>query len=141
MKRPDGYHPQFDIDLAYGHTGEELLESTLLGVAGHSTIEVKTESYRHDRYYIETQHDPGRTGTYKPSGLKTTTADWWAFNTDGCHIQLSRTETVIDALTRRKEAPPGQVAENECSRGDNPTKGYLVAGEWLRTCSYRSPMT
>lgn len=135
MIRATGSHPQFDIDLKYGDYGEQTVAALL---TGDVTVEVKTKSYRDDLFYIETDHDPGRTGVYQKSGLRVTTARWWAFNVDNVRVELFLTSAILNALIHRSEAEPGEVEPKECTRGSCPTKGYLVAGSWLRHWAHRA---
>ena len=81
--------PHWDHDYAYGGQGELLVNGLTEGLrAGTVRVETKTKRIRDATVYVETHHDPGRTGAYLPSGVSVTTADYWAFviDTSGCVI-------------------------------------------------------
>lgn len=66
-----GYNPNFDIDLAFGVKNE----NELANILQNAKIEVKTEReiwVNTDNIVIETRYKG------EPSGISTTTADYWA---------------------------------------------------------------
>jgi hypothetical protein len=71
------YQPDFDIDRDYGESGEATVRR-ILGLSEYQ-IEVKRKTYVDDQFYVEFEHDPGATETYKPSGLSTTSAEYFAY--------------------------------------------------------------
>ena len=73
----EGYEPRWDIDLEYGAEGEVLVRN-LLGFSDVE-VEVKRKRYADDLFYVETHYDPGGRGNYKPSGINTTQAEYWAY--------------------------------------------------------------
>lgn len=72
-----GYQPEFDIDRVYGEGGESTVRHLLELDA--SRIEVKRKSFVDDEFYVEVRHDPGRRDQYRPSGIATTKAEYFAY--------------------------------------------------------------
>ena len=73
-----GYAPRWDFTLPYGEAGEQYVYELLSMPAG-AHVEVKRKSYTDDRFYVEVEQSPADDGDYRPSGLATTSADYWAF--------------------------------------------------------------
>lgn len=78
---------KFDKDLSYGQNGEAQLQELLEGIAGGEvTLEVKSNRpglcKRTGNAAIETSYR-GR-----PSGLMTTSADWWAIRVEGRIVMI-----------------------------------------------------
>jgi hypothetical protein len=109
----------WDVDLAYGEAGEELIRKIFSG-------EVKVEVKRDDQavytshIYIEL--------TYKgaPSGINTTEADWWIIFYAPTRFVCLKTED-LRGLVRRairinKVVPGGD---------NNETTGALVPLDWM----------
>jgi len=94
---------------------EHILESS-------PEIEVKRESRENGDFYIETEQDPGRTGTFKPSGITQTATSYWieALGNTGIIVGIP---TWI--LRRAVESKYGK--ELNFTEGDNPTKGRLMS--------------
>lgn len=69
--------PDWDIDREYGDNGEKTLRR-ILGLS-ENRIEVKRKRYCDDVFYVELEQSPHATGAYKPSGLATTKATYWAY--------------------------------------------------------------
>ena len=72
-----GYEPRWDIDRPYGEDGETLAANVLGLPAEH--LEVKRKRYEDGLFYVELEHDPGGTDDYRPSGLETTKAEYYAY--------------------------------------------------------------
>jgi hypothetical protein len=72
------YEPRWDFTVGYGEDGEKTV-AELLHIPDGSHIEVKRKSYVDDKFYVELEQSPHATGDFKPSGLRTTEADYWAF--------------------------------------------------------------
>lgn len=106
----------FDIDLPHGQKGEALVKELLFGV---KRVEVK----RQDRapqfgsLYIETEHDPGARGLYRPSGLSITDADYWAF-VIGAFVVMAPTVWLRE---QGKTCRAVQQADGSC-----PTRGFRL---------------
>jgi hypothetical protein len=111
------YQPKWDIDLAYGHTGEQRV-ADLLGI-GAARVEVKTPREESLNLYVETHQYPKRALTAKPSGLRTTEAEVWVYNMHGVLIMF-RTDDLRAFIDDR------QGSYSACKRGDNPTGGQRV---------------
>jgi len=82
INRPEGNHPDFDIDLERGKVGEELVATILGQFSNGATFEVKTD-YKVSKtgnLYIEIFQFGNRDRSdARPSGIQTTKADWWVF--------------------------------------------------------------
>lgn len=115
-----GYEPRWDHDRVYGEQGERVVESLReLGLAGR--IETKRKRYADDEFYIELQQDPGRRGAFKPSGLNTTEAEYWAYV-----INSSGIVVFIPVVLLRDALRAGRGTRAEEDHGDNPTRGRLI---------------
>ena len=125
----NGYEPRFDLDFKYGHNAEVLVAEILRrGKADSSNVEVKHKSYVDDYYYVEHEQNPRRCGTWKPSGIKVTTAQWW------CYVVGNNNDWIVfwptDLIKRAWEHPAAKPSQ--VTRGDNPTKGKLISGALIR---------
>lgn len=118
-----GYRPQFDIDRPYGEAGEDTARH-ILGLS-RARIEVKRKRRYDSRFYVEVAQDPGRRGQYKPSGVNTSTAEYWAFVIAGTGIVvfLPRAHLLEHAIRIGYPA-----AERD---GNNPTRGFTFDFERL----------
>lgn len=72
MKNVGSTQKTFDLDLVYGKDGEDLVLSLLNGA---TKVEVKTDRIAHLTGNIAIEYEFNG----KPSGISTTTADYWAF--------------------------------------------------------------
>ena len=110
----------FDLDLATGQEGEQLVEQLL---TGGKTIEVKTDLKWKDtgNLYIETTCWSHNNEEWYASGLSSTKASYWAFVLKG-GILLVPTETLKKVVTVRGRAI-------NCNIQPNPSKGYLIRVE------------
>ena len=115
------YEPRFDIDLARGRRGEKLID-TFLEWVGLRKVEVKTQFYYNQYLYVETEHDPGKTGTFVPSGLSVSTSKMWAFVVGETRMHFALPADVLRvAIADRRVSRP-----TTCPRGSCPTRGFLV---------------
>jgi hypothetical protein len=111
------YEPKFDVDYAVGKQGE-LFVMSLIRSLGTERIEVKTDEKagRYRNAYIEFECR-GR-----PSGIRTTASEFWAFVFPGDVALIAKTSAVrdlfIDALARGKT--------RQLLRGSHPTQGAVV---------------
>lgn len=120
----DGYNPDFDRDYAHGRQGEFLVDNVLAQVAaGQGAVEVKTQRFPGDRVFVELEQKPRRMAEYKPSGLATTQADYWAFVFPGDAFLLVPVARLRAEVSRRVGRQPLTDAG---LRGDNPTRGLVV---------------
>lgn len=114
---------RFDITWKYGEKAEKLVGQIcdLASLAGEARIEVKRKSREDGKFYVELESDPGRRGTYTPSGLSTTEADIWAFVVGGTGVMLMvRPDYLREAIKRNYGFPAKET------RGSCPTKGRLL---------------
>lgn len=118
-----GYEPNFDIDAAVGRQGELLCSDIAAGIRDGS-VEVKTDerALATGRVYVE--YECFRLGEWRPSGIQTTSAEFWA-------IALGSPASVLVALpvdNMRRVARAAYAAgyRAETKRGTHPTKGALV---------------
>lgn len=119
----NGSGPAFDFDLAYGEDGERRAASVLGWLLdGDARVEVKTKRRTDDWLYVETEQDPGGTGTlWRPSGIATTEAPHWAYVVAETGILI-----VVPARALRWSVTNGVGRDKECRDGDNPTRGQLL---------------
>lgn len=118
----------FDIDLKYGRGGEAYVGDIcrLLTEGGaDGTIEVKRDAVFvwTQRFYVE-QECRSRGGLWKPSGIATTNAAYWAF-VMGSHPGFLVIET---SWLKRAVDMAAQDSRNKisCDHGENPTRGTGV---------------
>ena len=117
-----GYAPDFDVDNRRGAVGENLV-GTVLEAAALSTIEVKTDwgAWRTGNHYVETWQQ-GRDGEWRPSGLNTTKASWWAIaGPTGRGLLIVPVE-----LLRELAAEAPESAQPISSSSTSATRGRLV---------------
>jgi hypothetical protein len=120
-----GFQPDFDIDNRRGAVGESVV-GTFLEAMGTATVEVKTDSgaWRTGNVYVETWQRPQGSpeGTFVPSGINKSKADWWAFAGPGGHGFIA-----VDRATLKELAKKAREAEQPIhSNRTNQTKGRLV---------------
>ena len=120
MVRSKGYEPRFDINVMEGDEGEQIV-ADILGLAS-DRIEVKRKSYLDAQFYVEYEHDPGRSDRYVPSGIQTTTASYWAFviNDTGVTVLIPTRR-----LRRCFELVMGRYKAE--THGSCPTRGRLIS--------------
>lgn len=134
-----GYNPnfdlaasQFDVDLAFGHEGEDLIKTFVSNMCA-GNIEVKTDRFRNGKMVVETQQhsrhsiheDPDC--FWKLSGINVTMADWWVyvFSLEGSFI-------VVKVARLKKFLRINKHIYNETTKilfapeSDNPAKGWLI---------------
>jgi len=132
------YEPRFDIaashfnvDLAFGHEGEDLVKTFIANICA-GNVEVKTDRFRNGKMVVETQQhsrhsyeDPDY--FWKISGINVTTADWWVyvFSLDGSFI-------IVKVARLKKFLRLNRHLYNEATKilfaanSDNPAKGWLI---------------
>lgn len=119
-----GYEPAFDMDRQYGEEGEGTVRD-VLGLRAHR-IEVKRKSYVDEQFYVEWEHDPGRRGRYKPSGLQVTKAAYWAYVVGDTGLIV-----LVPTVLLRQARELGDPAEE--TDGSCPTRGTLVSLDLVLT--------
>lgn len=116
------YQPDFDIDFRRGVVGERII-GTFLEQLAHATFEVKTDygAWKTGNHYVET-HQQRSDGSWVPSGINKTKADWWCIAGPKEHgfVAIAVDDLKVLALQASKSEQP--------TRGNrsNPTKGRLV---------------
>ncbi len=123
--------PRWDITLPYGIRGEEIASGTIRALRdGGVRIEVKRKRRPDNRFYVELEHDPGRTGRYRPSGLSVSESELWAF-------VIADTDVVVFVPAVRLRAAIfelGWGSAVEETDGDCPTRGRLLSfGQLIAT--------
>lgn len=117
-----GYEPRFDHDYPYGRQGEFLVDDVMAWLAaGQAQIETKRKRRVDLRLYVECYQNPRRCGTWKPSGINVSTAEYWAYVVadTGCVLFIPR-HLLLDAIDHQL----GREAQE--TDGDNPTAGRLI---------------
>lgn len=122
--KPDGKRePRFDIDVKYGRQGELQIADYLTWLAeGNGRIEVKRKSYIDLEFYVEVEHDPGRTGVFRPSGISITTAAAWAFVIADTGISL-----IVPTDDVRAILDDPSTRDKHTDVGSCPTRGRLFS--------------
>ena len=123
--------PDWDIDRGWGEEGQDVVKAL-----SRYNIEVKRKRRLDDKIYVELEQDPGATGTrWKPSGLRTTQAEYWAFVVGETGVVMFFPAGLLRWAIYERQGGV-DIAEID---GDNPTRGRLlrvpwlvqVSGEWL----------
>lgn len=116
------YQPHFDMDLAVGELGEQLVKAGLTG-----KVEVKTDRRVAEtgNIYIETwQFRKPDQSDKKPSGINTTSADYWAIaTTKGIGFLIVKTTELKILLKGNNYRQVSQPIANEHTNG---SLGLLV---------------
>ena len=113
------YQPDFDMDLAFGQIGEQLVKAGLTG-----KVEVKTDRRVHEtgNIYVETyQFSKTDRSDQRPSGINTTKAEYWAIATSkGIGFVIVKTDELrrlIKANEYRRASQPIVSAKTNGSTG------------------------
>lgn len=116
----------FDLDFRRGAQGELIVMDICRMLAeGSGSIEVKRDSwYVHSRRLYVEHECRGRDGIWRPSGIETTKATFWAFVAgDHPFVQILPT----DWLKRARDlAAADNRNHRSCDYGENPTRGVFV---------------
>ncbi len=114
----------FDVDLARGNFGENLL-TEILKMSGDQ-LEIKTDYQwqKTGNLYIEKECYYNNLGRFDGSGITTTTSTWWVSVcvVDGKMPSISINPTSLIRRAIEKYDCP-EVSMND---GANPSRGYLV---------------
>lgn len=120
--------PRFDIDCPFGQAGEDEVRDVIGRLRHGRYIEVKRKRRQDNRFYVELEHDPGRYGVYRRSGLSLPDgAGLWAF-------VVAETEVVVFVPARRLRAAMEHGLGREAAETDGscPTRGRLLTfGEFI----------
>jgi hypothetical protein len=133
MKTVTGYEPRFDFDVRRGKVGENYVGTILESIASDS-IEVKTDygANRTGNLFVEYEQET-RQGSWVPSGIATSEAEYWAFAfQDGViFVTLERLRQVCrDVYLEDRERNVGYRRGNENS---NATRGIKLPVARLAT--------
>lgn len=114
------YRPEFDIDLLFGQEREVTFAEALMIRGGHR-LELKSDQAARatGNVFVEFRQ---RTG---PSGISTSTADWWTIELDD-NVFVTMKRERLHALSRQAYRLKGSV-----TGGDNENVGVLVPVDWL----------
>ena len=114
----------FDIDLARGNVGENLLVE-ILKMSGDQ-LEVKTDyQWQHTgNLYIEHECYYRNLDKFDGSGITTTTATWWV---SVCIVDGKLPSISINPVSLiRRAIEVNHLKPVSMNDGDNPSRGYLV---------------
>ncbi len=117
-----GYAPEFDLDLRTGVVGEHLVGTFWEELQRTGTVEVKVDrgAWQTGNHYVEVHQWDGT--RWKPSGISTTEAVWWAVvSPSNRGFVVVRTD-VLKALV--KDAP--QRTQPISNGKTNASAGRLV---------------
>lgn len=123
----EGYQPDFDIDLAKGREGEELVAAFLTG----ATVEVKNDLRwpQTNRVYIE--YECRRRDGWQPSGIEATKATYWALVL-GEAVILGIPTWALRACYLKALDPALRMRREE-KDGSHPTRGVAIPTGVLMT--------
>ena len=126
----DGYQPNFDIDLRRGRQGEETVAAFIEGFTS-GTIEVKRDDRwaETNRVYIE--YECRRRDGWQPSGIASTTADYWALVLG--EIVIVGIPTWALRWCWRRGLDPSLRLLREETDGSHPTRGVAIPTNLLFT--------
>lgn len=114
----------FDIDLEYGQSREDALETFLTD--SNMKIEVKSDEKAKETGNIYVEYKQRKGSEWVDSGIAVTEADIWAVEVRSDNFVLLSTDKMKELAKRAYEQ--GKTV----SGGDhNNTKGILVPIEWL----------
>lgn len=138
-RRADGYEPRFDIDLEFGAQGEIFVMNVMNSLGtGSGSVEVKTDAKYEKTGNVYVEYECLKRGKWIPSGIQTTTADFWAFvlgiNTFCFFIA---TETLKDAAREKWRNPDNRKS---CDKGSCPTHGIVLNVDWLTQYAVKSAL-
>lgn len=107
----------FKTGKVFGEEAEEELKRAF----NDATFELKRDERgrRTGNIYVEFEADPGRTGIWLPSGIRTTEADWWAFKL-GYVFVLVPTEHLKHVFAKHQKNVANQP------HGSAPTRGVVL---------------
>jgi hypothetical protein len=117
-----GYNPDFDLDLRTGALGEHLVGTFWEELQRIGTVEVKVDrgAAVTGNHYVETHQFDG--SAWKPSGISTTRAVWWAVVSPSSLGFVVVRVDVLKSLAR--DAP--QRSQNIKTAKTNASTGRLV---------------
>ena len=133
MKTVTGYEPRFDFDVRRGQVGEEYVGTILEAIASGS-IEVKTDygANRTGNLYVEYEQET-RAGDWRPSGIATSEAEYWAFAfMDGAiFIKLEELKSICRDVY--KQDPDRNVGYRPGNENSNASRGIKLPVSLLAT--------
>lgn len=117
-----GYNPDFDLDLRTGALGEHLVGTFWEELQRTGTVEVKVDrgAARTGNHYVETHQYDGV--AWKPSGISTTKATWWAVVSPGSAGFIVVRVELLKRLVKGAE----QRSQNIKNDKTNASTGRLV---------------
>lgn len=132
MARAVGYEPRFDVDLARGNVGEELLSLFFQDIDEGVQFEVKTD-YRVNEtgnFYVETEkYRKGDASDAVPSGVNVTESKWWVqASPTGDMFIVMKTERLREYIDFVQPPAASQPIANANSAASN---GVLVSVKGL----------
>lgn len=118
----EGYHPDFDRDLAFGKQGE-MFVARIQDALADQTAEVKTDAVALDTGNVYIEYACLRRGTtWEPSGIRTTQSTVWVFV-----IGVVAVAAPTDALRHIVQTYWDRTGwHRSLERGSHPTKGLCV---------------
>lgn len=138
MSRPKtvtGYEPRFDYDIRRGKVGEEYI-GTILEAIQNGSVEVKTDygSNRTGNLFVEFEQKAAQ-GDWKPSGVATSEAEFWAFAfRDGAiFIRKDSLQALCDAVVEESDTIikdgqefPERVGHRDGNSRSNSARGVKL---------------
>jgi len=118
-----GYFPDWDRDVEYGERMELEIEGLLSIIRnGGYRQETKADRFANGHMFLEWEHDPGRRGRWRPSGLQTTKAELWVYAHGVDVVEVWRTERLRGIVSALIESSPRRLIVGGAA-GDCPTRG------------------
>jgi hypothetical protein len=116
-----GYEPDFDIDYQAGAQAELFVADIIDSLTkSGARVEVKRDAKVEQTGNVYLELECLKRGTYVPSGLATTKAEFWAFVLPKNVLIVAPTESVRGLAARYSNRA------RECVRGSHPTKGVAI---------------
>ncbi len=131
MTLRNGYEPGFDIQLDYGHVGEQLVDWGLGYIAsGKGEVKRDRKAMATGNVYVE-YAACGLDGRWKPSGLAATKSTLYSFVFADTGVFIVFPTEVLKYIARQVGRNPRRLAEQTYDKC--PTKGVLVTlGDLVR---------
>lgn len=125
METVTGYEPRFDFDVRRGKVGEDLV-GTILESLVNASVEVKTDygSVKTGNLYIE--YEQARTpGLWRPSGIATSEAEFWAFAFAGGAI-FTRGDTLRETCREVYKEGTHNIGFREGNENSSASRGVKL---------------
>lgn len=138
---PNKYHPQWDISLALGKSGEDYLCQVLETVNFEASFEVKYDAMtsKTGNVYVEFAQTDRKTGAWKWSGISLTEATYFTFIFAGGTI-LTVPMDLLKQVVRKHLVPLSFLQEHGAGKS-SLMDAFKRSGKSLKACVDSDKMT